>query len=438
MAALKALFGAAPDAVLLKLDRLLAEGGPSMAQVKAMIGQERADRALKDLVFGPMAPLFGPRERGPCFPGRAGAALWSALKAREPGLVAAAERETQDLRADDPAPDVVDELCAKAVELLRDADASPFRGDDRALGEDIAAYLEVVPLARQAMARLPDWLGRVSEERTAQLKIVVKDASALMPDGATRLLEIFQVQLAEPQLIVRILSVASDRGNDRYLDASELAIFGRRLLDDVEARIERIRTFDPNQPASAARGLGEDVNRACQILGEMERSVTLTRDGPWGGRATAARRKLAANVEMRLREMDEALAKALPMQKTRTVGRMTRMQPSLDHEPSAHDVAHAEGLFTLLEATRASAQVGGYGAMHVQVSEKLRERLAEYADDVVHLINAGLPPEEEARARVFLERAAELLVHADDAKAAQLVRRRAAAAGAPQASKDVA
>ena len=167
------------------------------------------------------------------------------------------------------------------------------------------------------------------------------------------------------------------------------------------------------------------------MLAEFERSVELTRDGPWGLRTTAARRKLAANVESRLRDLESAMGQALPMQKVRVAGRMTRAAPCLDQDPDPKAVAHAQGLFALLEATRGSAQVGGYGALHAQVSERLREKLVDYADDVVLAINAG-EVADEARARAFLELAAELMEHADNVKGAQLIRRRAAAAGAPQ------
>jgi len=433
LSALKALFGSVPDPILLSLERLLGDSGPSMTLVRDMVGEERADRGLRDLVFGPLSPLFQPRERGPSFPQRLGVSLWSALKTCEPQLVADAVEQTRYHHADDATPPVLDDLCVRAARMLREGQA-PVRAGDGAMADDLAAYFDLAPLARTALPRLSDWLGRVSEERSATLRIALKDASALMSDGAPRLLELFMLHLPGPQLILRIISVGTERANDRYLDASELAGFGRRLLDDVENRIEHVRTFAPNGAVAVARGLGEDVSGACTVLSEFERSVELTRDGPWGLRVTAARRKLAANVESRLRDLEGAMGQALPMQKVRLAGRMTRAAPNLDRDPDAGAVGYAQGLFALLEATRASAQVGGYGALHAQVSKRLRERLADYADDVVLAINAG-EVSDEARARAYLELAAELLEHADDAKGAQLVRRRAAAAGAPQPSK---
>jgi hypothetical protein len=222
LSALKALFGSVPDAVLLTLERLLGDSGPSMTMVRDMVGDERADRGLRDLVFGPIAPLFQLRERGPSFPPRLGAAIWSALKTREPQRIADAVEETRYLRADDPAPQVLDDLCVSAARMLREGPA-PLRVGDAAMANDVAAYFELAPLARKALPRVPEWLGRVSEERTVILRIALKDASALMPDGAPRMLELFLVHLPDPQLILRIISVATERANDRYLDSSELA-----------------------------------------------------------------------------------------------------------------------------------------------------------------------------------------------------------------------
>lgn len=430
LAALRALFGAAPDTTLRMLDKALAGGGGNMALVRDMISEERADRGLREMAFGPVAPLFAPREFGPVFPARMAAVLWGALKAREPKMVALAADETRYLRDDDPSPPVLDELCQAAARLLRERDASALRPDDAPRADDLAAYLDLAPLARTAVLRLPDWLGRVSEDRTASLKIALRDASAAMPDGAPRLLELFQAHLPEPQLLLRIISVATDRANERYVAESELAVFGDRLLDDVERRVEHVRTVESGRIAADAKALGEDVTRACAVLAEFDRSFEITRDGPWGGRVTGARRKLAANVEARLRDIEPAMAKALPTQRVKTAGRMTRPAPVLDRDPNPAAVAQTQGLFAFLEATRAAAQVGGYGALRAQVAEKLRERLADYVDEVLHELNTP-GAADQARGQAFLELAAEFIERADDPKAAQLVRRRAAASARP-------
>jgi hypothetical protein len=426
--ALKALFGAVPDDVLLTLERALLDGSPAMAQIRAMIGEERGDRGLRDAVFAPVRPLFASGRDGPAFPRRILSSLWTSLHAATPELVARARDEHRYLAGGSEAPKTFDELCHQAAVILRSGGAPAARALDPAVVEELAGYIDLTALARKTLVHVPDWLGRVTEERVATLKIALRDASALMEDGAPRLIELMMAHLPEPQLIVRIISVVTDRASDRYLAESELARFGERLLADVERRVERIRAFDPSQSNEDGRRVGEDVNFICGVLAELERSVELSRDGPWGKRVTAARRTVAAQVEARLRDVEGAVAKALPMQKVKVSGRMTRAAPVLDGDPDEAAVQRARGLLLLVESTRAAAPVGGYGALRTAVTEKLRARLDDYADETLEQLNAPTCLD-ETRPRVWLELAAEFLERVDGAKSAQLVRRRAAAAG---------
>jgi hypothetical protein len=431
LSALKALFGAVNDDVLLTLDRAFVDGNPGMTVVRSMISDERRERGLRDAVFAPVTPLFRARLDGPTFPKRLVATIWSVLKVRAPDLIDEARDASRYLRAEDAAPRVFDELCVRSGMMLRAHDRAILREGDEAMADELACYIDLAPLARKSLHRLPDWLGRVSEDRTAALKIALRDASAMMEDGAPRLLDLFQCNLPEPQLILRLIAVATDRSGDRYLADSEMSRFGERLLADVERRVERIRNFDPQAPVEQARTVGDDVTAGCAVLAEFERSMELSRDGPWGKRVTAARRGIAGNVETRLRDLEDAIAKALPMQKVKMAGRMTRAAPVLDRDPDPVAVARARGLLVLTEVTRASAQVGGYGALRNSIVEKVRERLDDYADEVLHQINA-LGGVDDARPRAWLELAAEFLERVDGAKSAQLVRRRAAAAGVAQ------
>ena len=71
---------------------------------------------------------------------------------------------------------------------------------------------------------------------------------------------------------------------------------------------------------------------------------------------------------------------------------------------------------------------GGFGALRSQVADGLSDWLEVYADELVHLLNAGEAPDAEV-AREYLEIAAQFLSHAENDKAAKIVRRRAAVAG---------
>jgi hypothetical protein len=444
LGAVRTLIETAPEAALRSLERALAgvEGGP-MAQIQTMVAAERDDRNFRGDVFAPVIPLFGIRAgglAGPQFPNRVLTQLWNQLKACEPDFVVQAQADRDDWRrGDDPDPRIFNVLCAKAARMLRAEPDSFFRAADRSgpLAQQLAAFLDLAPLARVVLARLPDWLGRATEERVAVLKLIFKDAVDVAIDATPRLLELVLAHLPEPQAILRMIAALTDRASDRFLASSELASLGERLLDDVDLRIAHVKAFNAQAGIAGARAVAHDVTVVCAILAEMEQSVDLARDGPWGSRVNAARKALALNVESRLRDIEGVVAQALPLQNVRIAGRMTRPAPKLAVEPDLAAVDGGRALLVFLEEVRPAAAAGGYGALRNAVAEKVTERLNVYADELLHAINAGEAPDQE-RAQRFLEIAAEYLGYAADAKAAQIVRRRAAVAGDRQPSQDVA
>lgn len=437
LAALKALFATVTDEVLATLNRVFSQSNASMVLVRDLVAEERADRALRDRVFAPLAPLFGARPEGPAFPPRMRAAMWSALRRTAPELIQEAAEESRYLRGGDKSPLVFDDLARRAGILLRSPTSALSRQSDATLVAELAGYVALVSLARKTLTMLPDWLGRVSDERVATLKIALRDASVVVPDGAVRLMELMAAHLPEPQLVLRLIAVATDRSGDRFIAESELAHFGERLLADVDRRVERLRAFNPVESAQRDQALAEDITRCFAILAEFERSVELDREGPWGHRVATARRAIAAHVESRLRDVEGAIAEALPMQKVKTSGRVSRTEPAIAHDPLPGAVRRARGLLVLVEASRASVAVGGYGALRGAVTDRVRERLEDYADQVLRQMN-GAGPVDAERARVWLELAAEFLERVDAVKSADLVRRRAASALATPAKLNVA
>jgi hypothetical protein len=441
LGAVRTLIEAAPDSALRSLRLALADaGGGPMASIRDLIDAESADRTIRAWVFSPVLPLFAPRADGveaPLLPRRALTVLWSQLKARRPELIAQAAEEVRYLTPEDLAPEVLDRLCLEACALVR-ADPEAILPQAAAeVVESFALYLALSPVARRGARRLPEWLSKVTDERVAALKVLFSDAAAVVDDGAPRLLELLLAHLPEAAQVMRLVSALTDRSGDRYLAASELSSFGERLIADTERRIQRVRVFDPQAGEAGGGAAAQDVIAACATLAELERSVELSRDGPWGARVLAARKALAVNVEGRLREVDAAVGQALPVQSVRVAGRMTRAAPRVEAAPDEQLVARARGLVVLLAEVRPSANDGGYGALRNQVCDKVAARLETYADELIHLINAGEAPDDD-HARAYLEVAAEFLGRIRDAKAAQLVRRRAAAAGAHAASRDVA
>jgi hypothetical protein len=443
LGAVRTLIETAPQSALRSLGAALANAhdGP-MAAIRAMVETEQRERGFRDAVFAPLTPLFSAKPGalgGPRFPCRVSTLLWAELKAEQKLLVSEARRAFDDWQFDEkPIPRAFDDLCACAARLLREKPQSYFRGDDAAgAGEQLAAFFDLAGVARKVIERLPEWLGKATDERVAQLKLLFKDATAVAVDATPRMLELVLAHLPEPQAILRLVSIITDRANDRYLAASELKTFGDRLLDDADARIAGIKAFDAQGGAKSAAAAAESVTLVCAVLAEIESAVDLSRDGPWGARVTAARKALAFSVESRLRDVDGAVNQALPLQNVRIAGRMTRPAPKIAAEPDEKLVERARALCLLLENTRAAGAAGGYGALRNAVAEKLTERLNVYADEVLHAINSGEAPDEE-RALRYLEIAAEFLGYAEGPKAAQIVRRRAAVAGGRAASQDVA
>lgn len=429
--AIRALVGACPDAVLSSLAMALSGGGPDLEKIEQMVAQEQAVRRLRGVVFAPVLPLFSAREdgiRAPRFSRDLLKQVWQRLMKAQPEALEAAAVEVADWEPHDPEPACLDALCLEAAGLCEGLGAE---------GAELAPYLKLSPLARRALARLGDWLGKGTEERAAVLRLIFKDAAGICDDSAPRLMEMMLGHLPDASLIMRPIALITERAGDRYLASSEMASFGERLMEFAEARVDRLRGFDLRGGAPAALAAAADVQTIGQVLAEIEHSVDLARDGPWGKRVGAARKAVAAMIESRLRECQKAVEQALPMQAVRLTGRMTRPSPRVSNPPDPRFVEPAKALMLLLGETRQAAATGGFGALRTQVAEGLSDWLEVYADELVHLLNAGEAPNPEV-AREYLELAADFLAQAENDKAAQIVRRRAAVAGSGGPSQDVA
>ena len=443
LGAVRMLIAAVPEGALRSLETALASAkDAAMVEIRDLIRAERADRGLRDQVLSPLLPLAMARPEaipGPVLAPGLLSAIWAAAKRRNGPLIEKAARARGELRHDDPEPVEYDRLCIEIAGMLRGEGALAPAGLDPKLAAEAAQLVDLTPLARQAIRRAPEWLGRVSEESAATLKLIFKDATAIAQDATPRLLDIIMAHLSEPQQIMRLIAVLTDRSGDRFLASSELASFGERLLADVDRRIARMKAFDMQAGSAAAVSMARDIVVSTTILNELEQQVELSKDGPWGARVSAARRNMAAAVEARLRDAESEVAKALPLQNVKIAGRMTRHAPKLAADPDMRVVERARALVTLVGEVRSVAAGGGYGALRSQVAERLTERLNVYADEVLHAINAGETPD-EARALAYLEIAAEFLGHVRDEETAQIVRRRAAVAGgrASSASQDAA
>src|SRR5579864_9438965 len=343
----RGLIEQAPDAAVHNLALALSAGqghDERLVRVQRLVEAEAADRRARNWALQPLAPLCA--AAGPMtalsFPSRTLSLTWSALKSAHGADVAAAKQMLDEGRVD---PRPLDALCARAAEGLRagggafePAAVSADAGSGR---EALAACLDIAPLTRQALAQLPEWLGRIDDEKAAQLRLTYRDVVAVADDAGPRFFEMLAAHLAEPWLILRVISGMMDHPAEAYLSASELAAFVVRVMDDIGRRLEQASQFRAGAGRQAARDAAQVVNVIALEITECEQSIQLAHDGPWGRRVAGQKRQLAAMVEQHLKATDEAVAHALPMQSVRRGAKALHAIPKLTQEPDPAQVEKA-------------------------------------------------------------------------------------------------
>ena len=191
----------------------------------------------------------------------------------------------------------------------------------------------------------------------------------------------------------------------------------------------RSTAFKSTAGRQAAHAAAQAVHLATIEIAEFEQSFELTPDGGWGRRMAQPEEDAGrAPSRAMLKDTDDAVAQALPLQTVRMGPRTLRGVPRLSARPGARDRSRrAATLLTFMNEVRASAAAGGFASARAKALEVLEHRLDTYVEEVLAEIRAEDGVDVE-RARAFLEIAAQLCGLARDEKSAQIVRRRAAAA----------
>jgi len=433
---LRTLFGSAPDSAVRNLERALSEeamGGGSMAAVYNLVAKEAYERRAKQTVFEPVIALCAPKGE---FPALTAKVLWAALRAVcasdvELAIGFASKKKPSDASVA-AAAEIYDRLCLAAAAGLRDekpafARAIAMLNASQPDGvEAFAKYLDLTPLVRAAMAKLPEWVGRMTEDRAAAVRVAYKDAVNLADDAGPRFIEMLVANLSEPWLIMRILSAVMDHPAERYVAVSELAVFAVQLLDDVDRKLLQFKAFDPAGGRAAGVAAGQVIHIAAMEIVEFESSIELNREGPWGKRVTQQKQSLAQLAEARLAQIDKALDAAMPLQMVK-FGRGLRGQPKLNEDPNPLALKRAEGLMAFFDYSRQFASQSGYGAARTKAAEKIEARLDQYVEDLLEMLHSQ-QVETLERVRGYLEVSATMMEATRGEKAGQIIRRRAAAA----------
>ena len=453
----RTLVEAAPDKIVGGLRQALAQNANDsvLATVRLVVEAEAADRALRNIVLQSVAPLCvgdGTDPRSLVFPARVLACLWRGLRVLAPREMAAAAKMASIIdatpaehRPPDPSA-TFDHVTGLAANALRTSQLRDFRQAaelcDRARpggAEMLASCLELAPVLRKASARLPDWLAHPGDETTAAARLAYKDAVTISEDAGPRFFEMMAGHLNPSWMVLRIISAVMDKPTERYLRDSELGGFPERVMNDIDATLVAIGKLDPNGGAAAGRAAGKQVELITEQATELELCIELTRETGWGQRIVNQKKTLASVAERHLREAEKLAIAALPTESGK--GRARKAVPKLSGPPDPAAVTRAMTLLTFSEEVRSCANYAGFSAAHAKMVEKLGPAIDHYVEDVLDFVRTG-DAECVPSAFAYLKVAADFCQLVRDARAADLIRRRAASAcrgevaAAPAASAD--
>lgn len=436
-AALAQLVATCPDAALARLALAVDSlGGDKGRAVAALVREAARDRDRRRVAFAAVEPLFAPRRdrvAALTFPAPVLTRVWRIAADREPAILTALDQ-------DEGWGPVADRLCQAAASAVRDhadevwpASLDP-EGRETGLVE-LAGCFDLAHLVRTSLPNLPHWIGRPDGDQVADLRLLVRDASAIAPDGARRVMDILLAHLADASLILRVVTQSSGAaGRESFLSASELAGCIERLIDAVQARAEKIEAFKP--PKGDVADVIADVTWSATTLSELDLTLSLQADGAWGRRIRESRVRLASQMAGLLKSAEKAVSVALPMTRVQMSGRMTRQAPRLDAPATGAAIEAALTFMDLVGRLRGAAAVFGCEADRRGLVERLVETLSTYADEALSMVNGGEAPD-EANAIALIEQAAEMLTRIEAVDAARTIRRRVAVAG-PDRSTAVA
>jgi hypothetical protein len=434
----------APDTIVGGLQRALSETGDesALAPVRQLVEAEAADRMLRNAVFLPIAALCvgdGAASDRLTFPGRSLALVWRGLKTAAPDEVAEAAQAAQALasamatqhRLPDPNK-AFDAVVAAAAAALRAGEARDFRVAaelcERARPGGARAFvscLDISPVVRRAIPRLPDWIAQPASEVTAAARLAFKDSVAIDDEAGPRFFEMLAAHVAPRWMVLRVISAVMDKPTERYLHDSELGGFAERVLEAIDEALKAISRLDLDAGPAIGRKLAERVGLVTEQTFELEVCMELDKAHGWGKRIFEQKKTLANLVERILKDAEKLYGQALPVGAS-GFGRTRKSTPRFEEPPEARAVTRAVTALAFAQEVRPFVGPGGFSAAHTRTFEKLGEALDHYVEEAVDIGRTGHG--DPALVQAYLLAAAEMARYIRDARTADLIRRRAATA----------
>lgn len=441
MEIVRTLVAAAPDKVVGGLHQALADaGGDSpLASVRRLVEAEVRERRLRNIILQPIAPMCvgdGRDDHSLTFPGYVLPLVWKGLKAIAPMEIEKASVALYDFRPGESSPAPFDVVVKIAADALRARDPKEFRlaadlcDQAREGGCDLLLKcLDIAPIVRRATLRLPEWIAHFGEDTTAAARLAYRDACNVSDDAGPRYFAMLAAQLPQWWMVLRIISAVMEKPHESYLAASELGAFAERVMADIDEALLSVGRLDVDGGAEAAKSAAKLVELVTLQVTELEATIELTKESGWGRRLFKQKNSLASVVEGRIREAEKFIVQSLPTQPPK-MRRIRRSIPRLSISPDKKLVGRATTLLHFAREIRSSANYGGFASARSKMIEKVGDYLDHYVEEVLDLIKTG-DAESESVSREFLAVVAEYSRLVRDDKAADLVRRRAAAVSFP-------
>ncbi|RZJ04538.1 MAG: hypothetical protein EON89_07395 [Brevundimonas sp.] len=396
--ALSAVFERASDSMLNALSA--ASGvlhGVRADELRVMLHTEILERRRRQAVLGPILPMFKPRADGVeavTFPPSVVKRLWETASAREPDILF-------QLDADEPAKvsAVADRICLSAAMAVRDRPHSIWPEDEapdrRQAGLDaLAASLDLTPVLRRRLPSLDAWVKRPDEDQLADLRLLLRDCTAIHSDGAYRAMDAVFAHLEDAVLVLRIIALsAGGAGRETFVAGSEMAVFVDRIVAATRVRVARIVAFKPAQGTGGVDAVIEDLKWCAASLTELDVTLDLSAHGRWGKATKECRVALDTHMGGVMRAAGRALAKALPMEKVAVTGSVKRNAPQLTAPADGPNIDAARDLLRLVGALRGPAAVFGVEADRNTLVDELTDRLSDWSDEAMTEINDGEVPD---------------------------------------------
>ena len=431
----KGLIRTLPKASLRSLELALGLSRDApLVEVRDLIAGELEFRHVKEAVFAPFLPLFQRREdniNGVEFESWILDNIWATLEVREPEIYQQARYSLRGWQDEEPVPVPFFRLVTAGAAICRDSPQDVMRSkprkDDAAEIAEFANYLDMHRILRTALARLPDFMGRIDAEKAAALRLMFKDACALNEESGYRFLEVIFANLQDGAQIIKFVATVSDRPNDRFLASSELADFGERILDIIDDRLQDLKALmgGKNKSGDDLLNGGARVSACLGQLQSFEHYIELSRDGPWGKRVADAHKVIAELVENQLKSADRTLGDALPMKSERVYGRMKREVPRYEQPVKPEIVERAKCTLAFVRDIRSTASSGGYASLHAKTLQSLEAAMDTYFEELLGLAN-GEDPLDADKAMAAFETVTDLMETLCGEEKGQVARRRVA------------